>query len=667
MDDLAELMLGTVFLGLLIAAFVYGIIFFVPLAVVLLVVGLGGATIYSALSPNSQRNIEKAQIAETNQLYEQVRALSPISADQYSEYMAASFNSLATYAVAMELYAMEGYQVPSPPPPIVTGIEGGRYRDTLKRYLNTNHHPDTAKQFQEEVIRALLPFDSGLTDGAFFHAQTYLSNQEIEELVQGFFGDHSYFGQLRDTIDQNFNEQNAVLPSEYTGTNCPWDYLKDTPLLTLERKTIPAQWENRAAHTLILAGSGAGKTTLYKHLIAKLLEEDCCVVVMDSQSQLIEELAHLELEEDDLTWITPEHQLALNPFDVDPDDLKDEQYVINRTALLMFVVEHLMQAEMVPRQRTLFRYCTELVLSIPDGNVATFMEVLQDPYEFAPYIDKLDATARDFFNNKLRAEGKRGNNYTGTREELAYRLDALTSHPVFRRIFQSAENTFDMLEEMEERKLILLDTSHALLGDMSPTLGRFYVAQALQTCFQRVKKKQQGRPVVFLIDEAHEIFDEKLESMLLQARKANVGLVLAMQDFTKAASAGLVDTLLTSTDTKLVSKVGIRDARKLAPVMKTDPNRLVAVPKYSFAFSSGDQQAVTISVDEDPLAALPKRDSLDQLRKDMSYHYGPETEENYTSTEEPTGRYGPNDELKPEPKSAMSQNGNDDIVPTETL
>jgi len=668
MDDLMELMLGTIFLGLLVAAFVYGIIFFIPAALVTASVAVACVFIYSFVSPNSKRNQAKAEVDETRQLYSQACAIKPLSKDDYSQFIVDNFVSSATQNVALRLFKEEGFAAPPVPPPIVTGIEGGRYRDTIKRFINTSHDKETGERFKREVYEALKPFDETVSADAFFNARQYLSNDEIDELVTGFFGEHDFFMQLRNTLDRNFNEQDGLLPRDYSGTNCPWDYLKDTPLLELEYRDIGVGWHNRAAHTLILAGSGAGKTTLFKHMIANLLREDCCVIVMDSQSQLIEELALIELPESDLTWICPAHQLALNPFDCDPSELNDETIINNRISLLEFVIENLIEAPMTPRQKNLFYYCTQLVLAIPGGNIETFKEVLRDPFDFADHIDELDESARNFFNIDLRSadRGKR-NSYDGTREELAYRLDGLTKQPTFRRILRTKENTFDFYSEMEESRLILLDTSQALLSEQSATLGRFFVAQALQACFERVRSKATDRPVYFFIDEAHEVFDEKLERMLLQARKANCGMILAVQDLAKATRAGITDTLIGSTATKIISQVIVSDARKLAPRMKTSAEFLTDLPQHVFAFSTGDQSTVTVKASSNPLSSLEQRDDLNELRKLMEYHYGPEPENDFTVKDVPSGKYGPNDELKPQPKHTMSDNEDHDIKPADAL
>jgi len=655
-DGFFSCLAGFMLITAIIAAFVFGMMLIIPVGIATVV----GIVLYSRYSPNSKQNLKQSEVRETKQLYNQAKALAPLTEDEFGKFIAARFDDHQIQDVAMTLYHMEGYTSPSPPPPIVTGIEGGRYRDELRRYINIAHDAGDAERFKEEVVDALRPFDTSLSEYGFFNARRSLSNNEIDELVHSFFDSNHHFQKLQKILDRNFNEQRAILPRDYRGDNCPWDYLKDTPLLELEYKQVDVEWENRASHTLILAGSGAGKTTLFKHMIAKLLEEDCCVVVMDSQTQLIEELAHLQLFEHEMTWISPEHQLALNPFDCDPDDLQDEAIINNKVSMMKFVIEHLIEAEMTSKQDTLFHHCCHLMFAIPNANVETFKDVLRDPFQYADVIETLDETSRKFFSNEFNREasGRKRGIYDSTKEELSYRLDGLTRQATFRRIFNATENTFDFYTEMLERKLILLDTNQGLLSDNSPTFGRFFVAQALQACFQRLRNKQTDKPVYFFIDEAHEIFDEKLESMLLQARKANVGMVLATQDFTRANKAGISDTLIGNTSTKVISKVGSPDAKRLAPRMQCDADYLTSLPSYVFAFSSGDMNAVSIHASADPLNDFDKRDDLDTLKQHMEFHYGPSQVEPEETPED--------EEISPD-QDTMHQNEDQDIRPSDTL
>ena len=629
-----------------------------PELIFLLLIAGGGYWFYKKSKEPSKLELRDQElIRETQRLQREADKAETITPTTYIEVITEQMGDGNLCMIAAELFKQEDFNKPGPAPKILTGVDGGRYRDALIRYINLASDLNNPIEYTKAVIDFLKPFNTDPDQDGLFTGWRELTPDEVSNILQYFLKEERFFWPVKRQFFKNISDADGYFPQEYNGHNVAWAYLKDTPLIRLTDQPVEIEWINRAAHTLVIGGSGSGKTTLYKHMIAKLIEEDCCVIVMDSQSQVIEELAHLKLEEDDLTWISPEHRLALNPFDIDPEDLKDETVINNKISLLEFVVENLIEAPMTPRQKNLFYYCTQLVLAIPDGNVKTYKEVLQDPFNFADTIDTLDETAQDFFFKELRAEGSgrnKSNAYDRTREELSYRLDGLTKQPTFRRIFQAEENTFDFYAEMLERKLILLDTSQALLADDSATLGRFFIANALQACFQRVRNKETKRPVYFFIDEAHEYFDDKLERMLLQARKANVGMILATQDLSRATKAGIADTLIGSTSTKIVSKVGTGDARKLAPTMNTSHEYLTNLGAHTFAFFSGEE-TFSIQANADPLEYLPKHDSINTLREEMEYHYGPESEE------EPA-----NPKPKPE-KPPMSENGDQDIEPGDTL
>ncbi len=616
MNDFVWFVVSFAFLGLLLLVFVFGLFLVIPAAI-------AAAILYGVYQHYNGPDAKARQAeAETQALYQLAMDATPLAYDDFINAIEAELNDERLIELARHLYDAEGFVTPDPPPPNASSIEAARYRDTLNKFIAASHKPDRAKRFLSTTLSILKPLDTKVQSGTF-KASRSRTPQEIENLILPFYDDHDFYKTLRATLDRNFNEQKSVMPSDYKGTNCPWDYLKDTPLLDLEYIETAANWANPENHTLVLAGSGAGKTTLFKHLIAYLLQRDVCVMVMDSQSQLIEELAHLELSEGELTWITPDHPLALNPFQADAKELADEAFVNNAIGQLEFVIDKLLDAPFTPRQKTLFFHATNLVLSIPNGNINTFFEILNDPYQFAVHIDRLDETSRRFFYEELKSEGKKPSAYDSTKTELRYRLDAFLKNPTLRRIFNTTENTFNPFNEMRDRKLILIDTSHALLADESPTFGRLMIAQTLQACYRRVKEKATHRPVVFFVDEAHEYFDEKLEMMLLQARKANVGLVIATQDLSRASKAGIADTILGSTTTKIISRTVSGDARRIAPMMRTEPQFLMDLQDYVFAFSSGREPALTIKANAYALSNMRQRDDLRELRTQMTERYGP--------------------------------------------
>ena len=145
MGDFFGLFGAFILLGLIIAAFVTGIMFLIPAAIV----AVACVLIYSHVSPNSKKNVEQAEITETHRLYEQAKALTPIGQDESIRFAATNFQNLQVASVASQIFEMEGFTPPTKPPPIVTGIEGGRYRDEIKRYINLAHDSENVQRFKD--------------------------------------------------------------------------------------------------------------------------------------------------------------------------------------------------------------------------------------------------------------------------------------------------------------------------------------------------------------------------------------------------------------------------------------------------------------------------------------------------------------------------------------
>ncbi|MCP4407601.1 MAG: ATP-binding protein, partial [Gammaproteobacteria bacterium] len=178
--------------------------------------------------------------------------------------------------------------------------------------------------------------------------------------------------------------------SSISDEKVPDAYLGGTPLLALldYPLSIKLPQETRFEHQHIVAGSGHGKTQTLQHLILHDLEAvakgDASIIVIDSQSDLINNIAGLELFapgqplSDRLVLIDPtdlEWPVALNLFDVGLDRLDqysqlDRERLTNSILELYdFVLGSLLDAGMTQKQTVIFRYITRLLLHIPEATI----------------------------------------------------------------------------------------------------------------------------------------------------------------------------------------------------------------------------------------------------------------------------------------------------------
>ncbi len=543
-------------------------------------------------------------------------------------------DSLPTYQlfagiahVVDQLYTAENLSNPLPPLAPDSPIEEGRYRDELiAHHRKTADAPRTLEIINATLGKALLGFASNLPPLAKMTRDEFADSDEVEEfasfplidtlqdvdqavvrLTVPFFAEEvtelGLFTTLRRQLDRNYRAVSAargrsdrlVTPDEHKGTpeQIIFDYLGNTPFELLFAAPIPFAFtdERRFEHMHIVGGSEHGKTQLLQHLILHDLRRDDApsLIVIDSQGEMLRKIQALELfadQPDRLIVIDPEqYSPALNMFDTSNaraegyNELHREQLQAGVIELYNYIFASI-AAEMTSRQSTAFAFVARLMLSIPNATIHTLRELMEDPAAslahspFREFIERLEPTARSYFENQFFTK-----RYGDLKQQIARRLYGVLSVPAFDRMFSAKECKLDMFEAMQTGKVVLVNTSKALLkSDASALFGRYVIALVIRAVFERVASRVR-RPTFLIVDEASEYFDDNIQMLLEQARKFNVGIVLAHQHLDQLTT-GLKSAIAANTAIKLAGGVNDRDARALAPDMRTSPDFIASMQKY---------------------------------------------------------------------------------------
>jgi hypothetical protein len=366
-------------------------------------------------------------------------------------------------------------------------------------------------------------------------------------------------------------------------------YLGGTPFAEVFELPVPFQISESARfeHAHIVGGTGHGKTQLMQRMIhADLItarDERRSVVVIDSQGDLINKLVRLDLFSpgdpnglaDRLVVIDPadvEFPASLNLFDAHLDRLAAYRPV-DRERILNGVVElyevffgAMLGAELTQKQGVIFRYLARLMITIPDATIYTLMRLMDDGKPFKPYMEKLDGSARYFFQTEFFHPS-----FAATKKQILRRLWGVLSTPAFERMFVQRENKLDLFQAMQDGKIILINTAKDLLKqDGSQLFGRFFIAMLAQATLERSTVDEEERtPTLVYVDEAQEYFDDTTETILNQARKYKVGLTLAHQTLDQL-SPRLRSIIHSNTSLKCAGGVSAKDARSLADELHTN-------------------------------------------------------------------------------------------------
>lgn len=238
-------------------------------------------------------------------------------------------------------------------------------------------------------------------------------------------------------------------------------YLAGTPFTQLLEMPVPFQVneETRFEHCHVVGGSGHGKTQFLQRMIhADLLaaqREKRSIVVIDSQGDMISRLLRLDLFSPDhpesladrLVLIDPadvEFPASLNLFDVRLDRLAayrpvDQERVLNGVVeLYETFFGALLGAELTQKQGVIFKYLARLLLTIPGATIHTLMQLMEDGKPFKPYMDKLDGSARYFFQTEFFQPS-----FAATKKQILRRLWGVLasrgSAPLLRHRFRPAD------------------------------------------------------------------------------------------------------------------------------------------------------------------------------------------------------------------------------------
>lgn len=379
------------------------------------------------------------------------------------------------------------------------------------------------------------------------------------------------------------NKQKGKTPKQLSDM-----YLTGTPFAEFLETPVPFDIpdEARFEHCHIVGGTGHGKTQLMQRMIyADLIAaqgEPRSVLVIDSQGDLINKLSRLALFDPEasdslaerLVLVDPsdiEFPAALNLFDA-PLSRLSTYGPVDRERVLNGVVElyetffgAMLGAELTQKQGVIFRYLARLMVSLPGASIRTLMQLMEDGHTFRPQMEKLDGSARHFFETEFFHPS-----FAATKKQILRRLWGVLSTPAFERMFAQKTNKLDLFGAMNEGKIILISTAKDLLKqDGSALFGRFFIAMIAQAALERSVLPARNRTPTFVyIDEAQEYFDDSIETILNQARKFRVGLTLAHQTLDQL-SPRLRSSILANTSVKCAGGVSAKDARGLADELRT--------------------------------------------------------------------------------------------------
>lgn len=333
--------------------------------------------------------------------------------------------------------------------------------------------------------------------------------------------------------------------------------------------------KDRARHQYIIGKSGSGKSSLLSYMIRQDIKNGEGICVIDPHGDLIE---------DALNYVPKERVKDVVIFDAGDTDrpmglnileakTAEEQDLASSQATEIFI--KLFGDEIFgPRIQHYFRNACLTLMEDPDEG-ATLIDVprIFVDTEFRNYkISKAkNPVVLSFWKHEYAETGDREK-----QEMIPYfsaKFGPFITNSIMRNTIGQPKSAFNFRECMDEGKILLVNLSKGKIGDLNTQLlGLIMVARIQMAAMSRANiPEEQRRDFYLYVDEFQNFATESFASILSEARKYHLALIMAHQYIsqlviskTGSTNTQIRDAVFGNVGTICAFKVGAEDAEYLA-------------------------------------------------------------------------------------------------------
>lgn len=333
-----------------------------------------------------------------------------------------------------------------------------------------------------------------------------------------------------------------------------------------EKKEIRLQVKDRRRHTYAIGATGSGKSVLLENLAYQDMCDGRGFAFIDPHGDAVEWLLSRVPQErmDDVIVFEPGYMdspVGMNMFEFDTEDQKDfiVQEGIN---MLTSLYDPGNQGIFGPRAQHMFRNAALLLMSDPAGG--TFIDIPRcfiDP-EFVKSKLKYvtDKTVYDYWTKEFPASQKSSDAGEVT-SWFVSKWGPFLSNKMMRNILGQTKSGFNIREIMDNKKILLVNLSKGKTGELNAQLlGMIFVMKFQAAAMSRQDIPEDDRvDFCLFVDEFQNFATESFESILSEARKYRLNLVLANQFMTQLTDK-IREAILGNVGTIMSGRIGVTDA-----------------------------------------------------------------------------------------------------------
>jgi len=471
--------------------------------------------------------------------------------------------------------------------------------ETLVRVVVSSNTAARSQTLLKNVVAAFSLFDSPTNNGYKFTV-----SKDIEELVTAYI--FRFFPQ---TVNQNIlnsvelatifhlPDQNSIPTSQVQRqmakqVDGPTQVMEEGFLLGYNefrgvKKQIRLNTNDRRRHTYMIGQTGTGKSGLLENLAFQDMMDGRGFAFIDPHGDSAEKLLGMVPKErvEDVIYFSPadmENPIGLNLFEFENQDQRD--FLIQESIAMLYRLYDPGHTGIIgPRYEHWFRNAALTIMSDPQG--ATFIDVPQVFNDQSFTDEKLkyvtDRTVLDFWHKEMAQTSEA--NKSEVLGWFVSKFGAFLSNEMMRNVIGQTKSGFNLREIMDNKKILLVNLAKGRTGELnSQLLGMIFVMKFQAAAMGRANIPEDEREDFALyVDEFQNFATDSFESILSEARKYRLNLVLANQFMTQLTDK-IREAIIGNIGTIISGRIGITDAellqKKFSPTF--DAEDLTKLPNF---------------------------------------------------------------------------------------
>jgi hypothetical protein len=354
------------------------------------------------------------------------------------------------------------------------------------------------------------------------------------------------------------------------------------------KKPIRLSDTDRRRHTYIIGGTGMGKSVLLKNLAYQDMMDGRGFAFVDPHGDAVEDLLGMVPPErvDDIVYFNPsdiESPIGLNLFEFETQEQKD--FLIQEAIAMLYKLYDPGHTGIIgPRYEHWFRNAALTIMSDPNGS--TFIDVPQVFNDQGFTNEKLkhvkDQTVLDFWYKEMAQTSEA--NKSEVLGWFVSKFGAFLSNEMMRNILGQTKSGFNLRQIMDEGRILLVNLSKGTTGEInSQLLGMIFVMKFQAAAMGRANiPEEQRRDFCLYVDEFQNFATDSFESILSEARKYRLNLIVVNQFMTQLTDK-IREAIIGNVGTMIAGRVGVTDAevlqKKFMPTF--DAEDLTKLPNFN--------------------------------------------------------------------------------------